>query len=87
MTIALVAGRRHIPGYAMLVAGYAGRRYPASMTPTLGVGPAIDRVAPAQSVRVGDVITFDDPFVKGRSSRIASSDRPGQERASRARRR
>jgi signal peptidase len=37
------------------------------MRPTLGVGSlAVDRVVPASSVRVGDVITFNDPYVKGR---------------------
>ncbi|MFL5945805.1 MAG: signal peptidase I [Gaiellaceae bacterium] len=71
MTTALVAG-----AVVMLVAGYAallvaGFRpvavYSGSMRPTLGVGSlAVDRVVPASSVRVGDVITFNDPYIKGR---------------------
>jgi signal peptidase len=37
------------------------------MRPTLGVGSlAVDRVVSARTVRVGDVITFNDPYVKGR---------------------
>jgi len=41
--------------------------YSGSMRPTLGVGSlAVDRVVPASSVRVGDVITFNDPYIKGR---------------------
>jgi signal peptidase len=71
VTTALVAGAvvTLVAAYAvLLVAGYKPVAvYSGSMRPTLGVGSlAVDRVAPAQSVRVGDVITFDDPFVKGR---------------------
>ena len=53
---------------ALLVAGYKPVVvYSGSMRPTLGVGSlAVDRVVPASSVRVGDVITFNDPYVKGR---------------------
>jgi signal peptidase I len=53
---------------ALLVAGYQPVAvYSGSMRPTLGVGSlAVDHVVPASSVRVGDVITFDDPSVKGR---------------------
>jgi signal peptidase I len=53
---------------ALLVAGYRPVAvYSGSMRPTLGVGSlAVDRVVPASSVRVGDVITFDDPSVQGR---------------------
>jgi signal peptidase len=41
--------------------------YSGSMRPTLGVGSlAVDRVVPASTVRVGDVITFNDPYTKGR---------------------
>ena len=41
--------------------------YSGSMRPTLGVGSlAVDRVVPASKVRVGDVITFNDQYVKGR---------------------
>jgi signal peptidase I len=41
--------------------------YSGSMVPTLRVGSlAVDRSVPSQSVRVGDVITFADPYVRGR---------------------
>jgi signal peptidase I len=55
--------------YAALMAG--GYRpvavYSGSMRPTIAVGGlAVDRVIPAKDVRVGDVITFSDPYVKGR---------------------
>ena len=68
---ALVAGAvvAFVVGYAALLA--AGFRpvvvYSGSMRPTLGVGSlAVDRVASAGSIRAGDVITFNDPYVKGR---------------------
>jgi len=71
VTTALVAG-----AVVTLVAAYAGLLvvgfkpvavYSGSMRPTLGVGSlAVDRVVPASSVRVGDVITFNDPYVTGR---------------------
>jgi len=68
---ALVAGAvvAFVVGYAALLA--AGFKpvvvYSGSMRPTLGVGSlAVDRVASARSIRAGDVITFNDPFVKGR---------------------
>jgi len=71
VTTALVAGAvvTFVAGYAVLLA--AGFRpvavYSGSMRPTLGVGSlAVDRVVPASKVRVGDVITFNDPYVKGR---------------------
>src|SRR6059058_430441 len=71
VTTALVAGAvvTFVAGYAALLA--AGFKpvavYSGSMRPTLGVGSlAVDRVAQASSVRVGDVITFNDPYVKGR---------------------
>src|SRR5881275_1465368 len=70
VTTALVAGAvvAFVAGYAGLLA--AGFRpvavYSGSMRPTLGVGSlAVDRVVPASKVRVGDVITFNDPYVKG----------------------
>jgi signal peptidase len=55
--------------YAALIAG--GYRpvavYSGSMRPTIPVGGlAVDRTIPAKNVRVGDVITFNDPYVKGR---------------------
>jgi signal peptidase len=71
VTTALVAGAvvAFVVGYAALLA--AGFKpvvvYSGSMRPTLGVGSlAVDRVAPARSIRIGDVITFNDPYVKGR---------------------
>ena len=53
---------------ALVVAGYRPVAvYSGSMRPTLGVGSlAVDSVVDARSVRVGDVITFDDPTVVGR---------------------
>jgi signal peptidase I len=70
-TTALLAGAvvTFVVAYAALLA--IGFRpvavYSGSMRPTLGVGSlAVDRVVPASSVRVGDVITFDDPYTKGR---------------------
>jgi signal peptidase I len=71
VTTALVAGAvvTFVAGYAaLLAAGYKPVAvYSGSMVPTLGVGSlAVDRVVPASSVRVGDVITFNDPYVKGR---------------------
>ena len=71
VTTALVAGAvvAFVVGYAALLA--AGFKpvvvYSGSMRPTLGVGSlAVDRVIPAGNVRVGDVITFNDPYTKGR---------------------
>jgi signal peptidase len=71
VTAALVAGAvvTFVAGYAALLA--AGFKpvvvYSGSMRPTLGVGSlAVDRVVPASSVRVGDLITFNDPYTKGR---------------------
>ena len=71
VTTALVAGAvvTFVVGYAALLA--AGFKpvavYSGSMRPTLGVGSlAVDRVVPASSVHAGDVITFNDPYVKGR---------------------
>lgn len=71
VTTALVAGAvvAFVAGYAALVA--AGFKpvvvYSGSMRPTLGVGSlAVDRVVPASRVSVGDVITFNDPYVRGR---------------------
>lgn len=53
---------------ALLVTGYKPVAvYSGSMRPTLGVGSlAVDRVVEAHTVRVGDLITFDDPTVVGR---------------------
>jgi signal peptidase I len=71
VTTALLAGAvvTFVVAFAALVAiGYKPVAvYSGSMRPTLGVGSlAVDRVAPASSVRVGDVITFNDPYTKGR---------------------
>jgi signal peptidase I len=41
--------------------------YSGSMRPTIPVGGLVlDRAIPSKEVRVGDVITFSDPYVKGR---------------------
>jgi signal peptidase I len=71
VTTALVAGAvvTLVAAYAaLLVAGYKPVAvYSGSMRPTLGVGSlAVDKVVDARSVRVGDVITFSDPYMKGR---------------------
>jgi signal peptidase I len=71
VTTALVAGAvvTFVAAYAgLLVAGFKPVAvYSGSMRPTLGVGSlAVDRVVSARTVRVGDVITFDDPYDKGR---------------------
>jgi signal peptidase len=71
VTTALVAGAvvTFVATYAvLLVIGFKPVAvYSGSMRPMLGVGSlAVDRVVPASSVRVGDVITFNDPYVKGR---------------------
>ncbi|HKC21889.1 MAG TPA: signal peptidase I [Gaiellaceae bacterium] len=71
VTTALLAGAvvALVAAYAALLAiGFKPVAvYSGSMRPTLGVGSlAVDRVVPASSVRVGDVITFNDPYVKGR---------------------
>jgi signal peptidase len=52
----------------LLVTGYKPIAvYSGSMVPTIQVGGlAVDRVVPAGDVRVGDVITFQDPYVHGR---------------------
>jgi signal peptidase len=53
---------------ALTVAGYQPVAvYSGSMQPTIPVGGlAMDRAISATDVRVGDVITFSDPYVKGR---------------------
>jgi len=71
VTTALLAGAvvTLVAAYAALLAiGFKPVAvYSGSMRPTLGVGSlAVDRVVPASSVHVGDVITFSDPYVKGR---------------------
>ena len=53
---------------ALIVLGYRPAVvYSGSMVPTLKVGSvALDRSIPARDVKVGDVITFTDPFVQNR---------------------
>jgi signal peptidase len=56
-------------GYgALLVAGYRPVAvYSGSMVPAIPVGGiAVEKPVASQSVRTGDVITFDDPYVPGR---------------------
>jgi signal peptidase I len=71
VTTALVAGAVVTLAAAYVALLVAGLKpvavYSGSMRPTLGVGSlVVDRVVPASSVRVGDVITFNDPYVHGR---------------------
>jgi signal peptidase I len=71
VTTALVAGAvvTFVTGYvALLAAGFKPVVvYSGSMRPTLGVGSlAVDRVIPAGKVHVGDLITFNDPYTRGR---------------------
>ena len=53
---------------ALIVLGYRPVAvYSGSMVPALRVGSiAVDRSVPSASVRVGDVITFSHPYVRGR---------------------
>ena len=53
---------------ALTVVGYKPVAvYSGSMEPTIPVGGlAVDRAIAASDVRVGDVITFSDPYVNGR---------------------
>jgi signal peptidase len=53
---------------ALTVVGYKPVAvYSGSMQPTIPVGGlALDRTIPAHEVAIGDVITFSDPYVKGR---------------------
>jgi signal peptidase len=71
VTVGLFAGSAvaFAAAYAALIVG--GFRpvavYSGSMTPTIAVGGlAVDRTIQAKDVRVGDVITFSDPYVRGR---------------------
>ena len=70
-TVGLLAGSivALVMAYAgLMVAGYKPVAvYSGSMKPTIGVGAlALDRPIDAKEVRVGDVITFSDPYLKGR---------------------
>jgi signal peptidase I len=71
VTVGLVSGSTvaFAVAYAALTAvGYKPVAvYSGSMEPKISVGGlALDRPIPAHDVRIGDVITFSDPFVKGR---------------------
>jgi signal peptidase I len=70
-TVSLIAGLTVLAvlAYAgLLVAGFRPVAvYSGSMLPTLAVGAlAVDRPVPSTAVRVGDVITFSDPYLPGR---------------------
>jgi len=70
-TATLVAGVAVVGVFAyaaLLVAGFKPVEvYSGSMVPTIRVGAiAFDRPVAGRSVRVGDVITFRDPYTKGR---------------------
>jgi signal peptidase I len=71
VTVGLVSGSAvafAVAYAALLVSGYQPVAvYSGSMRPTIPVGGlAVDRPVPAAEVQVGDVITFNDPYVKGR---------------------
>ena len=71
VTVGLVSGSTvafAVAYAALTVVGYKPVEvYSGSMEPTIPVGGlALDRPIPARDVRVGDVITFSDPYVKGR---------------------
>jgi signal peptidase I len=71
VTMGLLSGSvvAFVVAYAGLtVAGYKPVAvYSGSMRPTIPVGGlALDRAISAGKVRVGDVITFSDPYVRGR---------------------
>ena len=53
---------------ALIALGYKPAAvYSGSMVPTLRVGTlAFDRPVPSATVRVGHVITFDEPYIRGR---------------------
>jgi len=71
VTVGLISGSTvafAIAYAALTVVGYKPVAvYSGSMEPTIPVGAlALDRAIPARDVGVGDVITFSDPYVKGR---------------------
>ena len=71
VTVGLVSGSTvaFAVAYAALTAvGYKPVAvYSGSMRPTIPIGGLVlDRAIPSKDVRVGDVITFSDPYVKGR---------------------
>ena len=70
-TVTFLAGVTVVCVFAyatLLVAGFKPVEvYSGSMVPTVRVGSiAFDRPVAGRSVRVGDVITFQDPYTKGR---------------------
>jgi len=71
VTVALISGSAvafAVAYAALTVVGYKPVAvYSGSMEPTIPVGGlALDRAIPAREVGIGDVITFSDPYVKGR---------------------
>jgi len=71
VTVVLVSGATvafAVAYVALTVSGYKPVAvYSGSMEPRIPVGGlALDRAIPSKDVRVGDVITFSDPYVKGR---------------------
>ena len=71
VTVGLISGSAvlfAVAYAALLVVGYKPVAvYSGSMEPTIPVGGlAADRAIAATDVRVGDVITFSDPYVKNR---------------------
>ena len=71
VTVGLVSGAAvafAVAYAALTVVGYKPVAvYSGSMEPSIPVGGlALDRAVAAHDVRVGDVITFSDPYVKGR---------------------
>jgi signal peptidase len=71
VTVGLVCGSAvafAVAYAALLVCGFKPVAvYSGSMRPTIPVGGlALDRPIPAADVRVGDIITFNDPYVRGR---------------------
>ena len=71
VTVGLISGSTvafAVAYAALTVVGYKPVAvYSGSMQPSIPVGGlALDRAIAASEVRVGDVITFSDPYVKGR---------------------
>jgi signal peptidase I len=71
VTVGLISGSTvafAVAYAALTVVGYKPVAvYSGSMEPSIPVGGlALDRAIPASDVAVGDVITFSDPYVKGR---------------------